>query len=315
MAKVKKPATPAPKKAKAAAAPVSKEKSPSTKKYVAHALAETVPGCMTPDEQQALQDDIKVHGIRHPIVLFQGKIIDGRARYAAAQALELKNVPTVTLAGDTLECEVRELVISYNLHRRTLNTLQKACVAATIYGDATGPERPSYKVLAKRFGISEMSLSLCLKALASKNAMLITRLRRGEVTRGELEEEFYDRSAAHAPSATGTGVEGEVGDIFGVAPPADNVVNFPKGGKDGPLVPAVGKRNTHPERRSKETPASVAAQTVKGLTDNERTAFVQLAWAWLERPVLAYMATLKAKGSSAASTTPATAAKRKAKAA
>jgi len=307
MAKAKAGTTPAKAKAPVAASKGKKPAAAAPKqstlpKYVPHPLADTVPGAMHPEEQQALEDDIKVHGIHSPIVLFNGKIIDGRARYAAAQALNLKHVPTVTLDGEMQPVEVKEWVISANLHRRTLNTLQKACVAATIYGDTAGPERPSMEVLAKRFGVSKTSLHLCVKALASHNAMLITRLKRGEVSRVELEEEFYDRDAAHTPSATGSTVERDAGDIFGVAPPAGggNVVEFPKGGKDGGTS-NVGKRPSHPERRTTETPASAAARTFKGLADSERTAFVQLAWTWLEAPVLAYMVTLKAKGSSSPS--------------
>lgn len=81
---------------------------------------------MQGEEFQQLVADIQQHGLREPIWLYQGKIIDGRNRYRACQE-----------AG--IEAEFREwdeegslvsFVLSLNLHRRHLDESQRAMAGA-----------------------------------------------------------------------------------------------------------------------------------------------------------------------------------------
>jgi hypothetical protein len=59
---------------------------PTFHDYVAHPLATTFPMIEgTPMEE--LKADIRNHGILEPIRLYQGMILDGRNRYAAAKFL------------------------------------------------------------------------------------------------------------------------------------------------------------------------------------------------------------------------------------
>jgi ParB-like chromosome segregation protein Spo0J len=53
-----------------------------SKQLQPHPLAETIPG-MTKNEYQVLKADIENHGLREPIILLDGKILDGRNRYRA----------------------------------------------------------------------------------------------------------------------------------------------------------------------------------------------------------------------------------------
>jgi len=50
--------------------------------YQAHELSLAFPG-MAPDQYRRLVEDIRVHGLHHRIVLFEGAILDGRHRYRA----------------------------------------------------------------------------------------------------------------------------------------------------------------------------------------------------------------------------------------
>jgi hypothetical protein len=251
---------------------------------VSHAFAELVPGGLTEDEHAALVEDVRENGVRCPIALYQGKILDGRARYRAAKDAGV-DCPAEELQGFTDE-DARHYVYSTNLHRRTLAPMQKALAIAELYKRAItldGP-KPSQDKLAHRYGTSKQTLNLCIRALDSKNQMLLTRMRRGEVTRVELEEEFYD----HKPDATGTDM------LEGSAPPSvGTVVQFPQGGKAGAAA-VVGTRPEHPERKTKETSASVVAQHFKALSEEDRCAFVGLAWPWLELAVEAHKVTLGA---------------------
>ena len=87
----------------------------------AHRLAKLTPD-MTSGEKIGLQRDIKKHGVREPIVVYQGEILDGRHRYAACRELGLE-CPSVEFRGT--DKEAADLVMSLNLHRRHLDQAQK----------------------------------------------------------------------------------------------------------------------------------------------------------------------------------------------
>src|SRR3974377_1659591 len=89
-----------------------------------HPLAALFP-LLSGTEFDDLVMDVKQHGILEPIWLYQGRILDGRNRYRAAQA-------------SGVDCPMREyrgsrpidFVVSLNLKRRHLNESQRAMVAA-----------------------------------------------------------------------------------------------------------------------------------------------------------------------------------------
>jgi N6-adenosine-specific RNA methylase IME4/ParB-like chromosome segregation protein Spo0J len=74
-----------------------------------------------------LKEDIKAHGLREPIVLFEGKILDGRNRFRACQETGVTPVFEEYTGTDPLS-----FVISLNLKRRHLNESQRAMVAAKL---------------------------------------------------------------------------------------------------------------------------------------------------------------------------------------
>ncbi len=91
--------------------------------YEYHPLAKLFP-LMSKAEIDELAEDIKVNGLTYPIVLYEGKILDGRNRYLACQK-----------AGVTPEFseypgnEPIQFVLSLNLKRRHLTTQQRAEIA------------------------------------------------------------------------------------------------------------------------------------------------------------------------------------------
>jgi hypothetical protein len=50
-------------------------------------------------------------------------------------------------------------------------------------------------------------------------------------------------------------------------------------------MPTVGSKPSHPERRTKDTPAYRLAEHFKGLPEAERISFIQIAWPVL-RPLI-----------------------------
>jgi ParB-like nuclease domain len=82
--------------------------------------------------------DIRQHGLLEPIVLLDGRILDGRNRYHACQeaGAELKTVDWNGEAGDALD-----YVVSQNVIRRHLRPRQKGTVAAKIANPKHGGDR------------------------------------------------------------------------------------------------------------------------------------------------------------------------------
>lgn len=99
----------------------------STKKPKAHRFAEFFP-LMEGEEFAGLVEDIKEHGLLEPIVLLDGKILDGRNRYRAC--LEAGTEPRfVEFKG---KHGPLHYVASKNFHRRGLNPTQRSVIALAL---------------------------------------------------------------------------------------------------------------------------------------------------------------------------------------
>lgn len=87
-----------------------------------------------------LVKDIRENGLFEPIVLYGGKILDGRNRYAAC--LEAKVEPRfIEFEGD--DRTAMKFVISKNIERRDLSNSQRAMVAAKLANLSHGGDRRS----------------------------------------------------------------------------------------------------------------------------------------------------------------------------
>ncbi|HTQ33530.1 MAG TPA: ParB N-terminal domain-containing protein [Stellaceae bacterium] len=82
-------------------------------------------------EYRALVEDIRQHGQREPIVLYDGRILDGRNRWRACREL---GVEPKCIEWTEADGAPSVFVVSRNLHRRHLNEAQRAEIAAA--GDA-----------------------------------------------------------------------------------------------------------------------------------------------------------------------------------
>ena len=101
-----------------------------------HPLADIFPLIEGP-EFDGLVEDICTHGVREPIWLYEGQVLDGRNRYRALVELghdsfinaELDDVRFYrSYDGD----DPAAFVVSLNLKRRHLNESQRAMVAAKL---------------------------------------------------------------------------------------------------------------------------------------------------------------------------------------
>jgi len=278
-------------KANAPVPDVERTASNKSTSYKAHKLAELVPGEMEDAEFDALVESIKADGQQFPIILFEGQILDGRHRYRACTKLGIAATFKLYTGKDP-----SGFVLDSNLHRRQLNSMQKALVGARMHinsRDEEGKPSISLEDCAKRVGVGKGTLHLCVRLFDSKNTSLIRRTEKGETTRAEVDELIFDRTAAAQAVPVDASAEGvDDGDeMFG---DTDNTAKQ-KGGKASGnvtnIADARAKRNVHPERRSTATPAHGAAQAFKALNEAERRGFVELTWHWLE-PLLQAMGKL-----------------------
>lgn len=96
-----------------------------SKKIEFHPLCDIFP-VMPDDEFRELCEDISAHGVLHPVVLYDGKILDGRNRWTAALKVGRK-CPMIQYRG---EMTAAEFVIAMNVNRRHLTASQRAAMVA-----------------------------------------------------------------------------------------------------------------------------------------------------------------------------------------
>jgi len=116
-------------------------------------LAGVVPMAL-PNEQIALNRDIAENGQREPIVLYKGKIVDGRCRQTAIQTVGLSNILYKELDDELTEDEVKIFVKSINT-RRNLTYTQKLMVACR---ESLKPNSKNVKSIAEDWGVSKKAL-------------------------------------------------------------------------------------------------------------------------------------------------------------
>ena len=136
-------------------------------KYENHEYADIFP-MMSHQEISDLADDMQLHGQMEPIVIFDGKILDGRNRYAACNMVDIQPKTKQFEGEDALA-----FVLGHNLHRRHLTPSQRAMIAEKVANmrstdfrgnqwlsskDNNQPDRKTREQAAKELGASGPSI-------------------------------------------------------------------------------------------------------------------------------------------------------------
>ena len=121
-----------------------------------HSLSSIVPE-MTPDDFGRLKDSISQRGFlaEHPIVLFEGRILDGGHRYRASQ--ELGITPAFREFSGS-EAQARAFILASNADRRHLTKSQVAQVFVNANALAPEKNRLTTKQIAAQSGATEKSV-------------------------------------------------------------------------------------------------------------------------------------------------------------
>lgn len=93
-----------------------------------HPAAKLMP-LLKGDELDELIEDIRQNGQRHPVVVYQGQVLDGRNRLEACRRLKLE---PKTVEWVSMGTSPTSFVVSTNIARRHLTPSQKAAIAAEL---------------------------------------------------------------------------------------------------------------------------------------------------------------------------------------
>lgn len=113
--------------------------------YEIHPAAELFP-LMEDDQFQALVVDIRDNGLQEPIVLFEGKIIDGRHRLRACEVLGIEPIFT----NKYLIEDPVSFVLSHNLHRRHLTIAQRSAIAMDLLPTISEAAKERVRIVARQ---------------------------------------------------------------------------------------------------------------------------------------------------------------------
>ena len=158
------------------------------KTLTAHPYADLFP-MIEGEARASFTENIRANGVLAPVVLLDGRILDGRNRYRAAQELGIE-CPTVEFAGT----DPLAFVIAANLERRHLSTAQRAAIGAEMANMQHGTNQHTTKVegsndpsssavtikqAARLMSVSEKSVKRA-KALMRTDPEAHERVKRGE---------------------------------------------------------------------------------------------------------------------------------------
>ncbi len=141
-----------------------------------------------------LVEDVRANGVREPIVMFEGRVLDGRNRYMAAREAGLP-YPVVEYTGD----DALSYVVSLNLKRRHLDEGQRATVGAKIanlkHGGSRRHDQPANLPLegsqpapitqataARMMNVSERSVRTAGVVLQHGTPALVAQVETGQVS-------------------------------------------------------------------------------------------------------------------------------------
>ena len=141
-----------------------------TLKLTPHPLSDVFP-MSDEDSYRALVKDIKEHGLREPIMIFDGKILDGRNRLKAC--IEAGIEPeTKEFKGDNPE----DFVHSANINRRHLSKNWLAIKAAEYMKTppAGGVSKITTKAAAEKYGVPVRSVERAKRIVDASSPSLIS---------------------------------------------------------------------------------------------------------------------------------------------
>lgn len=139
-----------------------------------HPLANTMPLIEGADFED-LVASIKKNGLINPIILLDGKILDGRNRYRACLAAGVQ--PDYSDFQEADPAKQIALVEALNLHRRHLNESQRAIIAARLVAAGQPPE-----AAARAMRVSERTVAKAKSVINNAPSNVVELVQAGKVS-------------------------------------------------------------------------------------------------------------------------------------
>lgn len=171
----------------------------------AHPFAQIFP-MLGDSELGSLADDIKVNGLRSPIVMHGGLILDGRNRNRACEIASVEKRFETYEGNNPLA-----YVISLNLHRRHLNESQRAMAAAKLANMKSGDSASQRQVSDTSIGNNDVEISTsCISQGEAANLLNVSRATvsnaRRVLNEGTVEEIHAVEAGVTAASTVAAGI-------------------------------------------------------------------------------------------------------------
>lgn len=168
------------------------------------------------DEYQRLLADIRVHGVRVPIIidLNTNKIIDGRYRVQAAEECGHETIPAIPIEFKS-DAQRLSYIYSANLHRRYLSVPEYGLLLAEFY---VSLQMSDEEVAAATDGYPGSYAVTELIAILREDPALFRDAKRNGCTLQYLVQRFRDRRARRARKGAPTQQQGSTTPTADVAP-------------------------------------------------------------------------------------------------
>ena len=179
---------------------------------------------MTDEEFASFKEDIRINGLRVPIQLYKGKILDGRSRYKAC--LELGFPVRTEEVGKARGFDAKAYVRSLNVERRHLSKDELAELAADEAAQTRGGDRKSGEYqsarlqngltqseAADKYDVSARTVGQVVRIRkAKKNGEhpdIVESYENGEITSGEADKRMRQASTGESGSTESGESNGE----------------------------------------------------------------------------------------------------------
>lgn len=153
-----------------------------------HAICGMLPEIEGP-EWDELVADVKRHGVRQPVMVWNRSLVDGRHRLKAANEAgrpDSERISVIEVDGD--EEAMRRAVIGANLLRRHLEKGQRAMLAQELAGKARPGRRgnadhdPGFRAVADQAGVDERTVRTARKIAEQADPSVTDAVRSGKAS-------------------------------------------------------------------------------------------------------------------------------------